>query len=55
MKVKIQVKSFWGKVLFEAEKEDYTLKRALRDAVLRGADFKKLPNAFVNECSRELF
>ena len=37
MKVKITIKSFWGSVLFEAEKEDYTLKNALQGAVLQGA------------------
>ena len=45
MKVKIEIKSYLGNVLFSAEKEDYTLKQAvqdavLRDAVLRGADLR---------------
>ena len=38
MKVKIEIKSYLGNVLFSAEKKDYTLKRAVEDAVLRGAD-----------------
>ena len=37
-KVKIQIKSYMGSILFEAEKEEYTVKKALRDAVLSGAD-----------------
>jgi len=36
-KVKIQIKSYMGSILFEAEKEEYTVKKALRDAVLSGA------------------
>ena len=40
MKVKVQIKSFSGTVLFEAEKEDYTVKRALQDAVLQDADLQ---------------
>ena len=39
-KVKIQIKSYMGSVLFEAEKENYTIKKALSDAVLRGADLR---------------
>jgi hypothetical protein len=63
MKIKIQIRSFWGTVLFEAEKENYTVKRALQDAVLRGADLRgavlrgikgDLPQAYVNEASREM-
>jgi uncharacterized protein YjbI with pentapeptide repeats len=38
MKVKIEIKSYLGSVLFSAEKEDYTIKQVLRDAVLSGAD-----------------
>ena len=63
-KIKVQIKSLWGSVLFEAEKEDYTVKRALRDAVLqdadlRGADLrgiplKNLPQDYVNLCSRDI-
>ena len=79
MKVKIKIESYFGKVLFEAEKEDYTLKLALQDAVLQGAvlrgavlrgadlrdadlrgavlrgvDFDKLPQDYINQCSRDM-
>ena len=37
-KVKIQIKSVFGKVLFEYEKEDNTIKDTLVEAVKRGAD-----------------
>ena len=39
-KVKIQIKSYFGYLLFEAEKSDYTVKRALQEAVLRDADLR---------------
>ncbi len=35
-KIKIEIKSFWGKVLFTSETRD-NIKEALQDAVLRGA------------------
>lgn len=38
MKTKIQIKSVFGKVLFELEKENNTLKETLREANLRGAN-----------------
>ena len=37
-KTKIEIKSFWGTVLFTSEKE--TIKEAVVDAVLRGADLR---------------
>ena len=39
-KVKIQIKSVFGKVLFEYEKEDNTIKDTLVEAVKRGADLR---------------
>lgn len=46
-KVKIQIKSIFGKVLFESSKEGNTTKDTLVEAVksgvnLRGADFRPL-------------
>ena len=40
MKNKIQVTDIWGKVLFEYEKENNTLKDTLYEANLRGADLR---------------
>jgi len=37
-KVKIQIKSFWGKVLFEYEKVDNTIKETLLEALKSDAD-----------------
>ena len=39
-KVKIQIKSVFGNVLFEYEKEDNTIKDTLVEAVKRGADLR---------------
>lgn len=39
-KVKIQIKSVFGKVLFEYEKENNTIKDTLVEAVKRGADLR---------------
>jgi len=39
-KVKIQIKSLWGSILYENEKDDYTVKQALQDAVLQDADLR---------------
>ena len=33
MKTKIQIKSIWGNVLFEYEKEDNTIKDTLKEAI----------------------
>ena len=41
MKNKIQVTDIWGKVLFEYEKENNTLKDTLIEANLRGADLRE--------------
>lgn len=56
MKTKIQIKSICGDILFECEKESYTLKDALEEAVryginLRGADLngENLCNADLRE------
>ena len=38
MKTKIQIKSIFGTVLFEYEKEDNTIKDTVTGAYLRGAD-----------------
>ena len=40
MKNKIQVTDIWGKVLFEYEKENNTLKDTIYEANLRGADLR---------------
>ena len=40
MKVKIQIKSVFGKVLFEYEKEDNTVKQTLIEAVASGANLR---------------
>lgn len=36
--IKIQIKSIWGEVLFEYEKENNTLKDTLEEAVKHGAN-----------------
>ena len=36
--MKIQIKSIWGEVLFEYEKENNTLKETLEEAVMQGAN-----------------
>lgn len=36
--IKIQIKSIWGEVLFEYEKENNTLKDTLKEAVKQGAN-----------------
>ena len=40
MKTKIEIKSVFGNVLFEFEKENNTVKDALTEAVKRGADLR---------------
>lgn len=41
MKIKIEIKNRWtGKVLFEFEKEDNTVKKTLEEAVEQGADLR---------------
>ena len=40
MKSKIQIKSIWGSLLFEFEKEDNTLKDTLIEAIKQGADLQ---------------
>jgi len=40
MKTKIEIKSIWGKLLFEFEKEDNSIKDALIEAIIRGADLQ---------------
>ena len=59
MKTKIQIKSYLGEVLFEHESEGNTIKSTLVEAVksrvdLRGANLKKLPVDFINQCSRDM-
>ena len=38
MKIKIEIKSIWGSVLFSYEKEDNTIKDTLEEAVRSGAN-----------------
>jgi len=38
VKTKIQIKSLWGSVLFEFEKEDNTIKETIEEAIKSGAD-----------------
>ena len=40
MKVKIQIKSVFGKLLFEFEKENNTIKDTLLEAIKQGADLR---------------
>jgi hypothetical protein len=40
MKIKIQIKSLWGNLLFEFEKEDNTIKDTLVEGVSQGADLR---------------
>lgn len=40
MKIKLQIKSVFGKVLFEFEKENNTIKDTLLEAILRHADLR---------------
>lgn len=40
-KVKIQIKSIFGNVLFEYEKENNTLKDTLKKAIKSGADLSR--------------
>jgi hypothetical protein len=40
MKTKIQIKSIWGSVLFEFEKEDNSIKKTLEEAVINRADLR---------------
>ena len=40
MKIKIQIKSIFGSVLFEYSKENNTIKDTLREATLRGANLR---------------
>ena len=39
--IKIQIKSIWGEVLFEYEKEDNTLKDTLEEAIKQGANLDR--------------
>ena len=39
--IKIQIKSIWGSVLFEYEKENNTIKKTLQEADLQGADLQE--------------
>ena len=39
--IKIQIKSIWGEVLFEYEKENNTLKETLKEAVKQGANLTR--------------
>ena len=41
MKIKIQIKSIFGSVLFEYSKENNTIKDTLREATLRGANLRE--------------
>ena len=39
--IKIQIKSIWGEVLFEYEKENNTLKDTLEEAAKQGANLTR--------------
>ena len=39
--IKIQIKSIWGGVIFEYEKENNTLKNTLEEAVKQGANLDR--------------
>ena len=60
MKIKIEIKSWLnGSVLFEFEKENNTIKDTvveanLHGADLRGANLEKLPEDYINQCSRDI-
>jgi uncharacterized protein YjbI with pentapeptide repeats len=38
--IKIQIKSIWGEVLFEHEKENNTIKDTVGEAIKKGADLR---------------
>ena len=40
MKIKIEIKSIWGSVLFSYEKEDNTIKDTLEEAIKSGANLR---------------
>ena len=44
MKTKIEIKSIWGKLLFEFEKEDNSIKKTLLKAIKKGADLHGAKN-----------
>ena len=47
MKVKIQIKSVFGDVLFEFEKENNTIKDTLLEAIKQGADLRSADLGFI--------
>ena len=63
-KTKIEIKSVMGSVLFSYESKDNTFKKTVEQAVsegadpcganLRGANLKKLPQDYINQCSRDI-
>ena len=59
MKIKIQIKSFAGSVLFEFAKKDNTIGDTLVEAVKRGANLRdanlrNIPQSYINQCSRDM-
>ena len=54
MKIKITIKSVFGKVLFEFEKEDNTVKETLLKALKDGADLQFADLRGANLCSADL-
>jgi hypothetical protein len=48
MKTKIEIKSVFGKLLFELECENNTIKKTVEEAVESGADYKA-GNSFITQ------
>ena len=56
-KSKIVIKTWWGSVLWESEKEtvrEAVLEKHQHGADLRGANEKTLPKDYINQCSRDI-
>jgi hypothetical protein len=54
MKTKIQIKSIFGKILFEFEKEDNTIKETVLEAIRRSADLQSADLRYANLRSANL-
>ncbi len=54
MKIKIQIKSIFGKVLFELEKENNTIKETLLEAIKQGANLESADLESANLRSADL-
>jgi hypothetical protein len=53
MKIKIDIKSVFGNVLFSFEKENNTIKDTLEEANLRGADYSEYTSFLAYQCPIE--